>query len=679
MQDQNKNLILASVLSFLVIVVWFFLFPPPEVTQDLTVPDTVATTASPTTGAATEAAPTADTAMQTEPLPDAPRLTIDTPKRSGSISMLGGRIDDLALKTYRETIQPGSPEVQLLSPVGETQPYYAVFGWLPGKGLTAEDVPGPKAEWKIASGATLSPDRPVSLRWDNGKGLVFTRTIAVDADFLFTVTDNVENTTATEARLAPYGIIARHGLPQLQNIFVVHEGVVRRTDGKLEEVDYQDVVDLPVDAAEGFPAEVLEATTDGWVGFTDHYWMTTLVPEQGKPYKSVIKHVAEGDIYQAEVRQAVIAIAPGATAQTTTRLFAGAKEWATIRAYQNEPGALDRLFGATVDQTRAPIPGFIDSIDWGWFFFLTKPIFAVLHWLNAVIGNMGLAIIGLTFFLKFLVLPLAYKSYVSMARMKELQPEMEALKERAGDDKQRLQKEMMQLYKDRKVNPAAGCLPILIQIPIFFALYKVIFVTIELRHAPFFGWLNDLSAPDTSSIYNLFGLLPWDGPAQGSILALIFIGILPILLGITMWLQQKLNPAPTDPVQQQVFAYLPWVFMFMLGGFASGLVLYWITNNTITFAQQYLIMRSHGHKPDIFGNIRSGFKKKEAAAAGASLTASAPARPKPVAAKPATARPPAAKVTKPATPKPAAPKTATPKPANKTGAPPANKPTGRKR
>ncbi len=669
MDDQNKNLILASVLSFLVIVVWFFLFPPPDPAPNLTIPDATATTDAAT---ATATAPASTAALQTEPLPEAPRLTIDTPKLTGSISMLGGRIDDLALKTYRETLDPNSPEVQLLSPVGKAQPYYAVFGWSPGNGLTADDVPGPKAEWKIASGATLAPDRPVTLRWDNGKGLVFTRTIAVDADYLFTVTDGVENTGTTEARLAPYGIIARHGLPKLQNIFVVHEGVVRRTDGKLEEIDYSKVVDLAVDPKEGVPAEVIDATTDGWVGFTDHYWMTTLVPEQGKPYASVIKYVAQGDIYQAEVRQPVIAVAPGAKAEATTRLFAGAKEWATIRAYQNEPGALDRLFGAKVDPARAPIPGFIDSIDWGWFFFLTKPIFAVLHWLNAVIGNMGLAIIGLTFVLKLLVLPLAYKSYVSMARMKELQPEMEALKERAGDDKQRLQKEMMQLYKDKKVNPAAGCLPILIQIPIFFALYKVIFVTIELRHAPFFGWLKDLSAPDTSSLYNLFGLLPWDAPVAGSLLHLIFIGVLPILLGITMWLQQKLNPAPTDPVQAQVFAYLPWVFMFMLGGFASGLVLYWITNNTITFAQQYLIMRSHGHKPDIFGNIKGSFKKKEPQAAGASLTATAPARPKPVAAKPAMSKP---AVSRPAASKPAAPKPA----ANKSGAPNTTKPGGRKK
>jgi len=288
----------------------------------------------------------------------------------------------------------------------------------------------------------------------------------------------------------------------------------------------------------------------------------------------------------------------------------GPREWALLQHYENNPGVVQRLFGAKVDPAIQPVQGLVDAIDWGWFFFLTKPIFALLHWLNAVIGNMGWAIIALTFILKALVLPLAYKSYVSMARMKELQPEMEALKERVGDDRQKMQQEMMKLYRDKKVNPAAGCLPILLQIPIFFSLYKVIFVTIELRHAPFFGVFQDLSAPDPTSLFNLFGLLPWPSPEVGSLLAMVFIGVMPILLGVTMWLQQKLNPAPTDPVQAQVFAWMPWVFMFILGGFASGLVVYWITNNLITFTQQYAIMRSHGHRPDIFGNIRAGVKRK---------------------------------------------------------------------
>ncbi len=608
MEDQNKILILATVLSLVVIMVWFVLFPPPEPVVDPNAP-AIAATEAPATLAAPPAAvadPAATTATAAPtPAAEAPRLTIDTPELTGSISLLGGRLDDLELKAYTQTIDDDSGIVRLLSPVGTENAYYALSGWGPAGALDYADVPGANTTWLPAGGGTLSPGNPVKLVWANDKGLEFVREIAVDEAFMFTITDTVTNTGTAEARLFPYGIVAQHGMPtNLENFFVSHEGVVARADGTLTETKYKDVADLPMVEREGGLAETVDATTDGWIGFASKYWMTILIPEQGKPFTSVTKYVPSADIYQTETRQPVVAVAPGATVSNVSRIFAGAKEWETIRSYEND---------GAVSGTGQPIAGFIDVIDWGWFFFLTKPIFSVLHWLHAVIGNMGLAIIALTFVLKLLVLPLAYKSYVSMARMKELQPEMEALKERAGDDKQMMQREMMKLYKEKKVNPAAGCLPILIQIPIFFSLYKVIFVTIELRHAPFFGWLNDLSAPDTSSLFNLFGLLPWAPPETGSILALIFIGVLPILLGITMWLQQKLNPAPTDPVQQQVFAWMPWIFMFMLGGFASGLVLYWITNNIITFTQQYAIMRSHGHKPDLFGNIKSGFKKKPAA------------------------------------------------------------------
>ena len=591
MDDQNKNLILATVLSFLVILGWFvvgpMLFPtwfPTETAATAPLTALPADATKPATATAANAA-----ALDAAPQPEAPRLTLNTPKLTGSISLLGGRIDDLSLKTYHETLDANSPTVRLLSPVGKDKPYYAVFGFAPGNGLTEADVPGAKTEWQTPGGS-LDPDHPVTLTWSNGKGLGFTRTIAVDKDFMFTVTDLVANTGTTEARLAPYGIIARHGLPKLEKIYVVHEGVVRRTDGNLDEPNYSSLTGLP--DLEGAKGQVIEAQKDGWIGFTDHYWMTTLIPEQGKPFTSVTKYTPGADIYQTEVRQPLLTVAPGATATTTVRLFAGAKEWETIRNYQD----------------RAGVPGFIDSIDWGWFFFLTKPIFFVLHWLHGIIGNMGLAIIALTFILKLLVFPLVYKSSVSMARMKELQPELEALKEKAGDDKQKLQRDMMALYKEKKVNPAAGCLPILPQIPIFFSLYKVIFVTIELRQSPFVGWIRDLSAPDSSSLFNLFGLLPWAGPEANSIIATVFIGLLPILLGCSMWLQQKLNPAPADAVQAQIFAWMPWVFMFMLGRFASGLVIYWITNNTITFAQQYLIMWSHGKRPDIFGNIFAGRK-----------------------------------------------------------------------
>ncbi len=633
--DNTRNLILATALSFLVILVWMFFFPPPDPPAAL-----------PTPAAQTATAPVAttpDATADTGALATAPRIAIDTPRLAGSISTLGGRIDDLKLTTYRETVQPGSDTVRLLAPVGERNAYYALFGWGPGTGLTAEQVPGARTQWSVAGNATLTPETPVTLTWDNGAGLLFTRQISVDDRYMFTVTDSVRNQGTAAVSLFPYGTIARHGLPDnLQRIFVVHEGVIGRVDGKLTEMNYDDVANLPVVDREGTPAEVLPGTTDGWIGFTDHYWMTTLIPAQGEPYTAVTKFTPGANIYQTDVRSPTVDLAPGATTTSTKQLFAGAKEWATIRAYENDPGWLARLFGAQQNPDAKVIAGFIDSIDWGWFFFLTKPIFAVLHWLNATIGNMGLAIIALTFILKILVLPLAYKSYVSMAKMKELQPEMEALKERVGDDRARMQKEMMQLYKDRKVNPAAGCLPILIQIPIFFALYKVIFVTIELRHAPFFGWLNDLSAPDPSSAFNLFGLLPWAAPPTGSLLHLIFLGILPILLGISMWLQQKLNPAPTDPVQATVFSWLPWVFMFMMGGFASGLIVYWITNNMITFGQQYVIMRSHGHTPDIFGNIRAGLKRKPATAAPATPAAKPVAPPKPVAGSADAPAPPAA-------------------------------------
>ncbi|MFN3970248.1 MAG: membrane protein insertase YidC [Gemmobacter sp.] len=640
MDDNNRNLILATALSFLVILVWFVLFPPPEPVVDPNATATSATAPLAQTPPAV-AVPGGPATADAEPVKaGALRLAIDTPRLTGTISTQGGRIDDLSLRAYRESLDPGSDIVRLLSSVGNPNAYYALYGWAPAGALAFEDVPGANTEWSADPAATLKPGQPVTLTWDNGKGLTFIRTIAIDDRYMFTVSDAVQNATDAPVSLQPYGIVARHGKPgDLQNFFVLHEGVVARADGKLTETDYDDLRDLPVIPREGAQAKVAEATVDGWIGFTDKYWMTVLIPQQGQPFTAVSKYVAGADIYQVETRKALLTVGPNETATSTTRLFAGAKEWATIRAYQNDDG----------------IPGFIDSIDWGWFFFLTKPIFALLHWLNALIGNMGLAIIALTFVLKAIVFPLSYKSYVSMARMKELQPEMEALKERAGDDKQKMQKEMMQLYKDKKVNPAAGCLPILIQIPIFFSLYKVIFVTLELRHAPFFGWLNDLSAPDPSSIYNLYGALPWDAPDPTSILGLIFIGVLPLLLGISMWLQQKLNPTPTDPTQAAVFAWMPWIFMFMLGGFASGLVVYWIANNVITFVQQFLIMRSHGHTPDLFGNIKSSFKKRPAATPAAATAAAAktaatvakataPKPTPPAASKPAnTAKPPTRK------------------------------------
>jgi membrane protein insertase, YidC/Oxa1 family, N-terminal domain len=603
MDDQNKNLILAVVLSGIVLLGWTIFFPAPETATDPNAPvATVTDGTTPTTAvappAATSGSGTATSGLETATqTPDAPRIEIETPRVVGSISLIGGRIDDLALKDYKVEID-GDEIVTLLEPVGSEAPYYATYGWAPGGALTVDDVPGANTLWNVESGETLTPETPVRLSWDNGKGLIFHREISIDAHYLFTVTQSVENTSGTTARLFSYGVVARHGTPETSKYFVLHEGLVRLSDKELDEEKYKDIADFDLDPREGGHTSVIPVAENGWTGFTDKYWMTSLLPQPGQSFTSVAKYVESGNIYQVETRMPTVEVAPGSRTETTSYLFAGAKEWETIRQYQDDNGFYR----------------FVDSIDWGWFWYFTKPIFRILHALHGLIGNMGWSIMILTLIIKGVMLPLAYKSYVSMARMKELQPEMEKLKEQAGDDREKLQRGMMELYKTNKVNPASGCLPILLQIPVFFSLYKVIFVTIELRHAPWIGWIRDLSAPDPSSILNLFGLLPYAPPEPGSALAFLSLGILPILLGISMWLQQKLNPAPTDASQAMIMAWMPWVFMFMLGNFASGLVLYWICNNTITFTQQYLIMRSHGHKPDVFGNILRSLrlKKKDA-------------------------------------------------------------------
>ena len=588
MDDQNKNLLLATGLSFAVMLAWFAIAPPqgpPPTVEDSSKTSPVAETN------ANNDVSTNIISGNAKAVADADRIKINTPRLEGSLSLLAGRIDDLRLKDYTETIEEGSPIVTLLSPEGSANAYYGLNGWAAASGVEAADVPGPNTLWS-SSDKNLTPNSPVTLAWDNGKGLSFQRVISIDDNFMFSIKQSVTNQGNSTAALAPYGQVARHGEPpNLKGFFILHEGMVRMSDGELNETDYGKMPKFEINPKERAPAEVIQVANGGWIGFTDHYWMTTMVPQGA--FKSVAKYDINNDVFLTEAVQPTQTVEPGATTTVTSQFFAGAKEWEVIRTYQDQGG----------------VEGFVDSIDWGWFYFLTKPIFWLLHTLNGYIGNMGWSIICLTLVIKALLLPLAYKSYVSMARMKELQPEMEKLKESAGDDKQKMQKGMMELYKKNKVNPAAGCLPILPQIPIFFSLYKVIFVTLELRHATWFGPFNDLSAPDPTSIMNLFGLLPWGAPDTGSIIALVLIGILPLLLGISMWMQQKLNPAPTDPTQAMIFTWMPWVFMFMLGGFASGLVVYWIANNTITFIQQYSIMRSQGVKPEVFANIKDTFRK----------------------------------------------------------------------
>ncbi len=605
-QDNNKNLILATALSFLVIFAWFMLFPPeqqaPQTETAGQVDDAAAVSGGETVAPASDAA--AAPPVSTGPVPDtredvpadSVRIAISTDRLSGSMSLVGGRIDDLALIDYNVSIDDPDEKVVLLRPTGGLDAYYALYGWAPTGELDYADVPGADTPWELESGTALTETSPITLKWENASGLVFRREIALDENYLFTITQSVENGSGSEVRLAPYGIIARHGEPDVIGFYILHEGVVRSSDGTIQEIDYDDMPDQEFDRRERAAVDIISVQQNGWVGFTDKYWMTTLIPDPGQPFTSVSKYTEANDTYQTDMRLPPMTVAAGTTGYMTSMLFAGAKEYTAISNYERTLG----------------INQFVDSIDWGWFFFLTKPIFRMLLWMGNQVGNMGWAIIGLTFVIKAILFPLAYKSFVSMAKMKELQPEMEKIKERVGEDRQKMQQEMMKLYKERKVNPASGCLPILLQIPIFFSLYKVLFVTIEIRHAPFIGWIRDLSAPDPTSFLNLFGLLPWGTPGPESIFYLLSIGVYPILMGISMWMQQKLNPAPTDKTQAMIFAWMPWIFMFMLGSFASGLVIYWVANNIITFVQQYIIMRSQGVKPDVFGNILAGFKRGKA-------------------------------------------------------------------
>jgi len=424
-------------------------------------------------------------------------------------------------------------------------------------------VPGPQSLWK-ASGGPLTPSSPVTLTWDNGQGLVFARTISVDPDYMFTVHDTVRNTGSTLVKLLPYGLVSRTGTPQVAGYYILFEGLIGYLDGSLQEVKY---ASLSPDKPDDY------SSTGGWLGFTDKYWLTSLIPAQDEAIKARFTHTLENgvDHYQTDYLGPEITVAPDGTGATATRFFAGAKEVDLLDSYAD-----------------AGIPRFDRAIDFGWFYFLTKPIFLILQFFDHLLGNFGLAILLLTLCAKLLFFPLANKSYQAMSKMKLLQPEIQKLRERFPDDKARQQQEMMALYKRVGANPLAGCLPIVIQIPVFFSLYKVLFVTIEMRHAPFFGWIHDLSAPDPTSFANLFGLIPFTPPS------ILMIGAWPLIMGLTMFLQQKLNPQPVDPVQARMFMILPVVFTYMLSHFPAGLVIYWAWNNTLSVAQQWVIMHRAG-------------------------------------------------------------------------------------
>ena len=491
-----------------------------------------------------------------------PRIEVRSPLLLGSISLEGGRIDDITLAAYRETTEPDSPQIVLLSPQDADGAYYTGFGWLGPDGATPEN----DTVWR-ADRDVLTPSQPVTLTWDNGAGLVFTRRIELDKGYMFTVTRRVENRGDAAVELLPYSLINRTDTPDVLGFYILHEGLLGVFDGILTEIDYSDLQE----AEKG--VETFEST-GGWIGITDKYWLVALVPDQAQPFTGRFIYTLRGetDKYQVDTLRAAMTVPAGGFIETTDRVFIGAKKVSLLDHYRDELG----------------IVNFDLSVDFGWFYFLTKPIFFAIDYFNGWLGNFGLAILLLTVLIKLAFFPLANKSYKAMSKMKKLQPKMAELKEKHGDDKAAMQRDLMALYKEEKINPASGCLPIVVQIPVFFALYKVLFVTIEMRHAPFYGWIRDLSAPDPTSVFNLFGLIPWT-PFD-----MLLIGAWPLLMGFTMWLQQRLNPQPTDPTQAKIMMMLPIVFTFILARFPAGLVIYWCWNNVLSIAQQWVIMRRMG-------------------------------------------------------------------------------------
>ncbi len=605
----NKNTIFAIVLSAIVLIGWQFFFAMPQekarqeklaaeqLTQKKQQPSQTSQPQQPAQSPSGQPGPaqppgqsgeTAVAATRDAALARSTRVAIATGSLQGSIALKGGRIDDLALVKFRETIDPKSPPIILLSPSGGPDPFYAEFGWTNAAGANVK-VPTSDTVWAQQGSGALAVGHKVTLTWDNGAGLEFRRTLAVDDKYLFTVKDEVVNKSAGPVSLYPYALISRHGTPHTLGYYILHEGLIGKFgDEGTKEVTYKSIDEKKINT---FNA------TNAWLGITDKYWAAVLLP---KTDAHVIANFKSDEIgttktYQTDYLLDAQTIAPGATGAAETRLFAGAKEVQVVNGYESQLN----------------LNHFDLLIDWGWFYFITKPLFNVIDYFYHVVGNFGLAILLVTVLIKLAFFPLANKSYASMAKMKAVQPQMTALRARYPDDKAKQQQELMALYKKEKINPLAGCLPIAIQIPVFFSLYKVLFITIEMRHAPFFGWIHDLSAPDPTNIFNLFGLIAIDPTTVPVIGTYLHLGAWPLIMGVTMWAQMKLNPAPPDPTQQMIFNWMPVIFTFMLASFPAGLVIYWAWNNSLSVLQQSVIMRKHGAKIELIDNIKALFVKKK--------------------------------------------------------------------
>ena len=556
--DDKRNLVLAMVLAMLILVGWQYAtayFMPEETPAAATVESQPVAAAAPgQAGATPPAQRQAAFRDRSTALAASPRIIIDTPKLRGSLNLRGARIDDLVMLNYRQSIEENAPPVRLFSPGGTRESYFAGLGWS-GSGLA---TPSADTLWNAPAGATLTPATPVTLTHDNGQGQLFEIILAVDENYLFTATQRVTNRGAAPVGVSPYAFLNRKGVSPDVDTWTIHTGAMGVFNAAADYINLDRIRDVP-------NATLAQRTTGGWLGFTDLYWLGAVIPDQNMPVDTRFRR-APGAIYQADYSEAEQLLAPGRTRTSTARIFAGAKETDVLDGYA-ESGIVLMDY----------------ATDWGWFAWFAKPIFYLLDWLFKYIGNFGFAIMALTLIIRLIMFPIAQKQFSSMAAMRVVQPKVKALQEKYADDKPRMQQEMMALYKTEKINPLAGCLPILIQIPIFYALYKVLMLTVEMRHQPFIAWIDDLSAPDPAYILNLFGLLPFTPPA------FLGIGVMAVLLGISMFVQFKLNPPPPDPVQAQVFAIMPWMLMFVMAPFAAGLLLYWITNNVLTIAQQKLL------------------------------------------------------------------------------------------
>ena len=556
---ENRNVIIAVILSTAILIGWSMYFENPNEAQKKKLEiqgktETQTNIQKPETPQTAKANPT-KAISRGDALKEGDRVLIENSNLSGSISLRGALIDDIILKNYREALDKNSKAIVLLSPKKSDEGYFIESGWATVKADVK--VPDNNSIWQIRDGKKLTPSSPVTLEWNNREGVVFSKKIEVDDKYLFKVTETIRNEKNKTIELFHYSQITKSTKPNTENFYILHEGLIGVVDKNLKEETYSAIE----------KEKKTYAGKSGWFGITDKYWMSAIIPENGKSFKG---EYSFANSYKANFIISEPTIAnPQKSASNTLKIFIGAKEVYPIDNY-TEKEKIDR---------------FDLSIDWGWFYFITKPLFFVIDYIFKIVGNFGVAIIILTIIVRIIFFPLANYSFKSMAKMKVLQPEMLRIKELYKDDVKRTQQEMMALYKREKVNPLSGCLPILIQIPIFFAVYKMLFVTLEMRHAPFFGWIKDLSAADPTTLFNLFGLIPWEPPS------FLMIGVWPILMGVTMYFQQKLNPTPPDPIQAKIFAFFPLIMTVMLATFPSGLVVYWTVSNVLTMAQQYYIMK----------------------------------------------------------------------------------------